>query len=103
MREFCELTFGGPFFPEPAMRVVLSNIDGDISAHSDDSALLNNLIEDIGLSSARADIAKEGSGLEYILSGRIGVGGRYSSDNSFTEDEFKTASSKMKFMRVLKA
>lgn len=103
MREFCELTWSEPLFPPPTVVAVFSNIDGNIVGHCDDENTLDYIFEVLESSSRRKDIPNEGSGMERILSRMFGVGGKYSSDNGFTEDDFNRSSKSMKFSKTFKA
>lgn len=102
MKEFCELVWDEPFFPPNLARVVFSNTDGNIVGYSDNEQILSNMIDVLSNSVESPNIAKEGSGMERIFSGMLGIGGSYSSDNGFTESDFATQSKSLKFKKELK-
>lgn len=102
MKEFCQLIWDEPIFPDKFAQAVFSNTDGNIVGYSDNEELLNEMLEILDESGARDDIAKEGSGMERIFSGMFGVGGSYSSDNGFTENEFIQQSKTLKFKKEIK-
>ena len=102
MKEFCELTWDEPFFAPSLARVVFSNTDGNIVGYSDNKKLLDDMFDVLENSAETPNIAKEGSGMERILFGMYGIGGKYSSDNGFTESDFIKQSKTLKFKKELK-
>lgn len=103
MREFCELVWDEPIFGPERQSAVMSNIDGKVTIFADSDVLADNLLEILQNSSARKQIPDESSGMERIVCNLYGVGGRYSSDNRFTEREFNTLSKQMKATRSFTA
>lgn len=102
MKEFCELVWDEPFFPDSFAKAVFSNIDGEIIGFSDNEQVLNNMLDVLKFSSAWENVADEDSGMERIFGGMFGIGGRYSSDNGFTERDFLEQSKTLKFKKELK-
>lgn len=103
MREFCELVYDEPFHGPPRQSAVMSNIDGKVTIFADNDALAESLLFILENSAARKEIPDESSGMERIVCGLLGVGGRYSSNNRFTEREFNEISKNMKFTRSFTA
>lgn len=99
MKEFCELTWDEPFFPEKMAKAVLSNTDGKIVAYSDSESILEDLMEILQNSGLSNKIADKSSGMEAILCRLFGVNGSYSSDDSFGEQGFVAGSKTLKFSK----
>ena len=99
MKEFCELNWTEPIFPENMATAVLSNTDGKIVAYSDSEMILEDIADILQNSVLSKSIADPSSGMEAILTRLFGVDGSYSSDNSFGEQQFMDGSKKLKFMK----